>query len=72
MARRKRSGAMKPLTITIPSARNRVAVLSSDKHMRPIATGQKIAPVMKRARQALHGKEPLLVIVPKKNVTHIF
>lgn len=63
---------MKPLTITVPSAQNRVAVFSADQHMRPIASGRKIKPVMKKARQALHGKEPLLVVVPKKNMTHIF
>jgi hypothetical protein len=40
--------------------------------MRPIASGRKIKPVMKKARQALHGKEPLLVVIPKKNMTHIF
>lgn len=68
----KRSAAMKPLTITVPSAHNRVTVFTSDKRMKPVASGRKIAPVMKKARQALKGKEPLLVVVPRKNVTHIF
>ena len=63
---------MKPLTITVPSANSRVAVFTSDDSMKPVASGRKIAAVMKKARRALHGKEPLLVIVPKKNVTHIF
>jgi len=40
--------------------------------MRPVASGYKIGPVLKRARKVLHGKEPLLVVIPKKNVTHIF
>ena len=63
---------MKPLTITVPSAQSRVAAFTADKQMRPIASGRKIGPVMKKARKALHGKEPLLVMVPKRNVTHIF
>jgi hypothetical protein len=63
---------MKPLTIRVPSAQSRVAAFTSDKHMRPIASGLKIGPVMRRARKALRGKEPLLVVIPRKNVTHIF
>jgi len=63
---------MKPLTIHVPSASSRVAVFTSDEKMTPVASGRKIAPVMKKARRALRGKEPLLVVVPQKNVTHIF
>ena len=68
----KRSNTMRPLTITVPSAQNRVAVFTCDDRMKPVAAGRKIAPVMKKARRILKGKEPLLVVVPKKNVTHIF
>ena len=63
---------MKPLTIKVPSAQSRVAAFTADKRMRPIASGRKIGPVMKKARKALRGEEPLLVVIPKKNVTHIF
>ena len=63
---------MKPLTIRVPSAQDRIAVFTVDKKMSPVAAGRKIKPVMQRARKALRGKEPLLVVVPKKNVTHIF
>ncbi len=63
---------MKPLEITIPSATERIAVFTSDTSMQRIASGHKISPVMKRARKLLGNQEPLLVIVPKKNVTHIF
>jgi len=63
---------MKPLEIKIPSVADRVAVFTADKRMEPVASGRKIAPVMKRARKALGDAEPLLVVVPKKNVTHIF
>ncbi|MDP6438852.1 MAG: hypothetical protein QGH42_00420 [Kiritimatiellia bacterium] len=63
---------MKPLTITVPSAQSRVAAFTADKRMKPVASGRKIGPVMKKARKALGNKEPLLVMVPKKNVTHIF
>lgn len=63
---------MKPLEITIPSATNRVAVFTADKNMTPVASGRKIAPVMRRARKGLSIAEVLLVVVPQKNVTHIF
>ncbi len=63
---------VKPLEIQIPSAASRVAVFTSDKAMTPVAAGRKIAPVMKRARKKLGSAEPLLVIIPQKNVTHIF
>ena len=63
---------MKPLTIKVPSAQSRVAVFTADKQMAPVAAGRKIRPVMQRARKALRGKEPLLIVVPMKNVTHIF
>ncbi len=63
---------MKPLTITVPSAQIRIAAFTADKRMKPVASGRKIGPVMKKARKALRGKEPLLVMIPRKNVTHIF
>ena len=63
---------MKPIEIEVSSASDRVAVFSSDKVMTQVATGRKISPVMRRARKALGDAEPLLVVVPQKNVTHIF
>ena len=63
---------MKPIEITVPSASNRIAVYTSDKKMSQVACGRKITPVMRRARKTLGSAEPLLVIVPQKNVTHIF
>ena len=63
---------MKPLEIKIASATERVAVFTSGKRMRRVASGRKISPVMKRARKVLGEAEPLLVVVPQKNVTHIF
>jgi len=63
---------MKPLAIEVPSAADRVAVFTSDKRMKRVASGRKISPVMKRARKVLHGEEPLLVVVPRKNVTYTF
>ena len=63
---------MKPLEIRIPSAADRVAVFASGEGMKRVASGRKIAPVMRRARKVLGDREPLLVVVPKKNVTHIF
>lgn len=63
---------MKPLEIQVTSASNRVAVYTSDKKMTQVASGRKITPVMLRARKKLGDAEPLLVVVPQKNVTHIF
>ena len=63
---------MKPLTITVPSAQERVAVFTADERMQPIGSGRKIRAVLRKARKKLGNKEPLVVIVPKKNVTHIF
>jgi hypothetical protein len=63
---------MKPLTITIPTSQSRVAAFTADRRMTPIASGRKIGPVMKRARKVLRGKEALLVVIPRKNVTHVF
>ena len=63
---------MKPLTITVPSPQCRVAVFTSGGRMKLVASGRKMAPVMKKARRILKGKEPLLVVVPRKNVRCIF
>lgn len=63
---------MKPIEIKVPSASSRVAVYTSDKKMSQVASGRKITPVMARARKKLGSEEPLLVVVPQKNVTHIY
>ena len=63
---------MKPLEIQVISASNRIAVYTSDKKMTQVASGRKITSVMLRARKKLGDAEPLLVVVPQKNVTHIF
>ena len=63
---------MKPLEIKVPSTQSRVAVFTSDARMKRVASGRKIAPVMKKARKVLGSEEPLVVVVPRKNVTHIF
>ena len=63
---------MKALTITVPSAQERVAVFTADERMQPIQSGRKILPVLRKARKKLGDKEPLVVVVPKKSVTHIF
>jgi len=43
-----------------------------DKKMERIASGRKIAPVLKRARKTMGAAPPLIVVVPKKNTTYVF
>jgi len=40
--------------------------------MRPVAAGLKVAPVLKKARKSLGDEEPLVVVVPRKNMTYVF
>jgi len=70
--RNRRTDHMKPLEIQVPSAQSRVVAFMPDKKMTRIASGRKIAPVLKRARKTMGTAPPLIVVVPKKNTTYVF